>query len=143
LSDTIRITIDGQPTDVAPGTMVLAAARGLGVDVPTLCDHPSLEPSGACRLCVVEITHADWGGWSGLVTSCLYPVEEGLEVSTTSPKVRETRRGLLELYLARCPDSGESEAGARREGVDGTPYPPGPTPTSASSAASACASART
>jgi len=126
LSDTIRITIDGQPTDVAPGTMVLAAARGLGVDVPTLCDHPSLEPSGACRLCVVEITHADWGGWSGLVTSCLYPVEEGLEVSTTSPKVRETRRGLLELYLARCPDSGEIEAVARREGVDGTPYPPRP-----------------
>ncbi|MBC8426913.1 4Fe-4S binding protein [bacterium] len=124
MSDTIRITIDGQPTDVAPGTLVLAAARGLGVEVPTLCDHPSLDPSGACRLCVVEITHADWGGWSGLVTACLYPAEDGLQVSTTSPKVREARRGLLELYLARCPDAEAVRAAARREGVDTTPYPP-------------------
>jgi len=73
---------------------------------------------------VVEITHADWSGWSGLVTSCLYPVEPGLQVSTTSPQVRATRRTLLELYLARCPDSDEMRAVARREGVDETPFPP-------------------
>jgi len=124
MSDLIRLTIDGQPTEAAPGTTVLEAARRLGVRVPTLCDHPSLEPSGACRLCVVEITHDDWGGWSGLVTSCLYPVEEGLQVSTTSTKVRETRRGLLELYLARCPDAEAVRAVARQEGVDDTPFPP-------------------
>ncbi|MBU1675551.1 (2Fe-2S)-binding protein, partial [bacterium] len=124
MSDAIRITIDGQPVAVAPGATVLDAARELGVRVPTLCDHPSLEPSGACRLCVVEITHADWGGWSGLVASCLYPVAPGLQVSTTSRKVRATRRTLLELYLARCPDSDEIRAVARREGVDGTAFPP-------------------
>ncbi len=124
MSDKIEITINGQPIAVEPGIMVLDAARSLGVQVPTLCDHPSLDPSGACRLCVVEISHADWNGWSGLVTSCLYPVEAGLQVSTLSKRVHETRRTLLELYLARCPDSDEIKAFARAEGVDTTPFPP-------------------
>jgi len=124
MSKTIRITVDGQATELAPGTMLLDAMRALGVGVPMLCHHPSVEPSGACRLCTVEITHADWGGWSGLVTSCLYPVaDDGLQVSTRSDRVRRTRAGLLELYLSRCPDSPEVAALARSEGVDTTRYP--------------------
>jgi bidirectional [NiFe] hydrogenase diaphorase subunit len=123
MSETIRITVNGLPTDVAPGTMLLDAIRDLGVQVPTLCHHPALQSSGACRLCVVEITHKDWGGWSGLVTSCLYPVEDGLEVSTTATKVRETRRNLLELYLSRCPDSEAVQQVARTEGVDVSQFP--------------------
>lgn len=124
MSDKFDITINGQPIAVEPGTMVLDAARRRGVPVPTLCDHPSLDPSGACRMCVVEISHADWNGWTGLVTSCLYPVEPGLQVSTLSKRVHETRRTLLELYLARCPESEEIKAIARAEGVDETPFPP-------------------
>ncbi len=125
MSDTIRITVDGQAANVVPGTPLLEAMSGMGVRVPTLCHHPSVEPSGACRLCTVEISHADWGGWSGLVTSCLYPVQdEGLQVSTLSERVRRTRRSLLELYLARCPDSEEVAALARTEGVDVTEFPP-------------------
>lgn len=126
MSDRFEITIDGQPVEVARGTYVLDAARRLGVRVPTLCDHPALEPSGACRLCVVEISHPDWKGWTGLATSCLYPVEPGLQVSTLSRRVRRTRRTLLELYLARCPESEEIKAVARAEGVDETPFPPRP-----------------
>jgi ferredoxin len=126
MSDTIRITVDGRPAEVPAGGMLLEALRGLGVEVPTLCHHPSLEPSGACRLCVVEITHPDWHGWSGLVTSCLYPVEPDLQVSTRSPRVRRTRRTLLEMYLAECPESEAVRAVARAEGVDATPFPARP-----------------
>jgi bidirectional [NiFe] hydrogenase diaphorase subunit len=122
MTKTCSIIIDGRPAAVAPGAMLLAALREQGVAVPTLCHHPSLDPSGACRLCVVEITHPDWGGWSGLVTSCLYPVEPGLQVATRSPRVTAARRTLLELYLAQCPDSVAVRAVARSEGVDATPF---------------------
>lgn len=118
MTATCRITVDGRTVDTRPGAMLLDALRAAEVDVPTLCAHPSVPPGGACRLCSVEISHADWGGWSGLVTSCLYPVEEGLVVSTRSERVTRTRRTLLELYLARCPDSPEIAALARAEGID-------------------------
>ncbi len=118
----VSFTVDGRPATAAPGTMLLESLQALGVPIPTLCHHPSLAPSGACRLCVVEITHAAWGGWSGLVTSCLYPVEPGLQVLTRSIRVRQVRRTLLELYLARCPDSDVVKAVARDAGVDKTPF---------------------
>lgn len=122
MSEKIQITVDGRPAEAERGAMLLQTLQELGVQVPTLCHHRSLEPSGACRLCVVEITHPDWGGWSGLVTSCLYPVEPRLQVSTRSARVQETRRTLLELYLARCPDSEVVRAVARGEGVETTPF---------------------
>jgi formate hydrogenlyase subunit 6/NADH:ubiquinone oxidoreductase subunit I/coenzyme F420-reducing hydrogenase delta subunit len=101
----IGLTIDGRRLTAAPGTFLLAAARGAGIEIPTLCDHPDLEPVGACRLCLVEVTHPDWKGWSNLVTACLYPVAEGLEVATGSAKVRDARRRVLALLAARCPGS--------------------------------------
>lgn len=118
----VSFTVDGRPAMAPAGTCLLQALREMGVHVPTLCHHSSLEPSGACRLCVVDITHPDWGGWSGLVTSCLYAVEPGLVVSTRSERVRQTRRTLLQMYLARCPDSDVVRAVARDEGVDDTPF---------------------
>ncbi len=123
MSEKIQITVNGVPAQVASGSKLLTALQDMGVNVPTLCHHRSLDANGACRLCVVEITHENWNGWSGLVTSCLYPVEPGLQVSTTSERVRQTRRTLLELYLARCPDSAQVKAVARAEGVDSTPFP--------------------
>jgi|GEM_PF-103806 len=101
----VSITIDGRPVHVDRGSYLLAAARAVGIDIPTLCDHPDLEPAGACRLCMVEVTHPDWNGWKGLVTACLYPATEGLEVSTRSEAVRTARRGVLSLLAARCPNS--------------------------------------
>jgi ferredoxin len=119
----IQITVDGTPCDADEGTMLLDVLQTNGVHIPTICHHPSLEPSAACRLCVVEISHEDWNGWSDLVTSCNYPIEPGLQVSTASKKVKETRRTMLELYLARCPDAEELRELAREEGLDESSFP--------------------
>lgn len=97
------ILIDGKKVKARKGEFLLAVARREGIDVPTLCHHEAVEPSGACRLCMVEITKEGWGDWSKLVTSCLFPVEEGLVVLTNSERVRACRRETLELLLARCP----------------------------------------
>ncbi|MEW6556548.1 MAG: 2Fe-2S iron-sulfur cluster-binding protein [Elusimicrobiota bacterium] len=101
----MRININNKTVEVEKGNTILQAAQNLGIEIPTLCYHPALEPYGACRLCLVEITKAAWKGWSRLVVSCAYPVEEGLIVSTNSEKVVKARKFVLELLLARCPDS--------------------------------------
>jgi ferredoxin len=124
MSERIHITIDGRPLEAEKGSMLLESIRALGIHVPTLCHHPSLEPNGACRLCVVEVTHRDWNGWSNLVTSCLYPAAPGLEVFTRSERVRRARRTLLELYMAEYPGAKEIRILARSEGIDSTPFPP-------------------
>jgi len=124
LTETFTITIDGREIVTAPGAKLLEVIGDMGIDVPTLCHHDALEPTGACRLCVVEITHADWKGWSGLVTSCLYPVEPGLIVSTRSDRVVATRRTLLEMLLARCPDAEEVRRLARAEGIEESGFTP-------------------
>jgi len=98
----VRFTLDGRKVNAAPGTTVLAAARAAGVEIPTLCHHPDLEPVGACRLCVVEVSLPGWTS-TDLVTSCLYPVAEGLVVATSSEKVRTARRQVLSLLAARHP----------------------------------------
>lgn len=114
----VALSIDGRPVAALAGTYVLAAARRAGIDIPTLCDHPALEPVGACRLCLVEVTHRDWNGWTDLVTSCLYPVSEGLEIRTKSPRVVEARRRVLALLSARCPSAAEITKLATEYGVD-------------------------
>lgn len=95
----ITIKIDGREFKAEKGQTILQVARENGVDIPTLCHHEAIEPYGACRLCIVEISR---GGHSRIVTSCLYPVEEGLEVKTGSPRVISNRKMILELLLARC-----------------------------------------
>ena len=101
----VHLTINGKVVKAAEGEMLLPAIRRQGIEVPALCDHAAVEPCGACRLCMVEITRPDWNGWKRQVTSCLYPVEEGLIVSTHTPQILEIRRTILDLYLARCPNS--------------------------------------
>ena len=101
----MHIFIDGKRFSANKGESILTVARRNGVDIPTLCHHEALEPVGACRLCTVEITHEDWDGWKKLVTSCLYPVETGLDVSTNSEEVRSLRQTVLDLLVARCPES--------------------------------------
>jgi NADH dehydrogenase/NADH:ubiquinone oxidoreductase subunit G len=83
--------------------MLLEVAHDNGIDIPALCQHESVLPYGACRLCMVEITTAR--GRKRLVTACLYPVEEGLAVKTDTERVKNVRRMVIELLLARCPDS--------------------------------------
>lgn len=98
----ITLRINGLTTSVEEGTTVLEAARRLGFPIPTLCHMDGLTPYGACRLCMVEI---GVGAKAKLVSSCTYPVEEGLQVRTASNRVLRARRMILELLLASCPQS--------------------------------------
>ena len=111
----IHLTIDGQSIEANVGTTILESARNAGIYIPTLCYHPLLKPFGACRLCVVEISA---GGRSRLVTSCTYPVEEGLEVKTDSPEITEVRKMLIELLLARAPKARAVRLLAREYGIE-------------------------
>ncbi|HNS49978.1 MAG TPA: 2Fe-2S iron-sulfur cluster-binding protein [Anaerolineae bacterium] len=114
MSERVKITIDGKEAWVEPETTILEAARTLGIDVPTLCHNPALEPYGACRMCTVEIVGK---GWSQLVTSCNYPIRREMEVLTASDRVVRGRRMLVELLLARCPDAPLFQEMAARYGV--------------------------
>jgi bidirectional [NiFe] hydrogenase diaphorase subunit len=98
----IQLTINRLPVSVEPGTTLLEAAQFVGFPIPTLCHMEGLSPYGACRLCVVEIGE---GPRARLVSSCTYPVEEGLAVRTASARVVKARKMLLELLLASCPQS--------------------------------------
>lgn len=100
----VTLTIDGKFTRVERGTPLIEAAREVGIPIPTLCYHRALKPYGACRICVVEVIK---GRRRKLVTSCNYPSEEGIEVSSDTPAVRSSRRLTMELLLARCPDNPE------------------------------------
>jgi coenzyme F420 hydrogenase subunit beta len=98
----ITLSINGVAVDVEKGTTLLEAAQFMGFPIPTLCHMEGLSPYGACRLCLVEIGDGDR---SRLVSSCTYPAEEGLSVRTASSRVVSTRRMILELLLASCPQS--------------------------------------
>jgi len=98
----VKLTIDGKNISVPEGTMLLEAGRQAGIAIPTLCAHEAVSRSGACRLCVVEIKK---GNRTRIVTSCLYEAEEGLIVDTKSERVLNVRRLVMELLLARCPES--------------------------------------
>jgi len=98
----VTLTINGLDVTVEKGTTVLEAARFLGFPIPTLCHMEGLSPYGACRLCVVEIGKEPR---TRLVSSCTYPVENGLIVRTASERVMRARRMILELLLATCPQS--------------------------------------
>ncbi|RJP34009.1 MAG: hypothetical protein C4527_03280 [Candidatus Omnitrophota bacterium] len=98
----IELTINGVLVSVEKGATILEAAEFLGFPIPTLCHMEGLSPYGACRLCVVEIGE---GPKAKLVSSCTYPAEAGLKVRTASTRVLRTRRMILELLLASCPQS--------------------------------------
>ncbi len=117
----VKLTVDGRPIEVKEGTMVLDAARSLNIYVPTLCNHESVTPYGACRLCMVDITTKS--GRNRMVTSCLYPVEDGLVVKTSTEKVAAHRRMLIQLLLARCPQSKELKDIAAKLGVHDLLFP--------------------
>jgi coenzyme F420-reducing hydrogenase beta subunit len=97
----ITLKIDDRAVKTKEETTILEAAKEVSIDIPTLCYCHALSPFGACRICSVEIT--DKRGRKRIVTSCNYPVEEGLIVYTKSERVIRTRKMLLELLAARCP----------------------------------------
>ncbi len=120
----VNIKIDGKRIRAQDGETILEAASRHGIEIPALCHHEAVEPWGGCRLCMVEITKKAWEGWSRLVTSCLYPVEEGLEVETASERVMASRRETLDLLLARCPETPKVRDLAAEYGIEETSYRP-------------------
>ncbi|MBL7220674.1 MAG: (2Fe-2S)-binding protein [Phycisphaerae bacterium] len=116
----ISLTIDGQVVEVEDGSTVLQAARKLEIQIPTLCTHKALLPYGACRVCLVEI-EGSRGSW--LETSCTFPAQEGLVVNTTSDRVLRTRKIVLELMLARCPEVEVVKELAAEMGLEDTRFP--------------------
>ncbi len=114
------VTIDGKRFEAELGETILGVCRRNGIWIPTLCHHPALESYAACRICVVEI---DRGGWWQVVTACNYPIRGDLTVRVDSERAVRGRRGVMQLLLARCPESPELRDLAARMGIDGTPYP--------------------
>ncbi len=124
------LTIDGKTVEVREGAYILEAAGLAGVTIPTLCDFDGLEPWGGCRLCLVDMSLASWDDdWFKLVTACNHPVADGMTVLTASPRVEETRRVVLDLLLARCPDTPLVRKLAAEYGIEATSYAKSPEPT--------------
>ncbi len=113
-----KLIIDGIEVEPNPERTVLEVAQEAGIEIPTLCSHKSLMPSGACRLCLVETI---WKGRSNLKTACTYPAWEG-EVRTNSELVKRARRFILQLMLSEAPDSEEVRELAVKHGVLDTQY---------------------
>lgn len=130
----VNIKINDTPIQVEPGKTVLQVAREHGYEIPTLCYHKDLSPTGNCRMCVVEVK-----GGRFLSAACVTSVWEGMEIQTHSEKVMKDRKLTLELMLANhpqdcitCDVSGECElqdlayeyqASAPSWGTKGTRYP--------------------
>jgi len=91
----VTVTINGNQVSGRDGMTILELAQENGIEIPTLCYLPELPPTGACRVCVVEVE-----GSRTLVGSCHTPITQGMVIYTHSPKVLETRRVILELLLA-------------------------------------------
>jgi len=121
------ITIDGRKITAQVGQTILEAAQAAGIDIPTLCHHPALEPRGTCRLCLVEIE-----GQRALQTACTYNVADGMVVHTESENVVSARKSVLQMLLSErnhfcmyCQLSGDCELQslAYRYGLDSWLYP--------------------
>ncbi|MBE6732516.1 MAG: 2Fe-2S iron-sulfur cluster binding domain-containing protein [Ruminococcaceae bacterium] len=95
--DMINLKVNGIAVSVPKGSTVLDAARAVGVEIPTLCFMKEKNEIGACRICVVEVNE---GRGFRIVTACVYPVTEGMEVITNSEKVNKARKTTLELILS-------------------------------------------
>ncbi|MBQ7914008.1 MAG: iron hydrogenase small subunit [Clostridia bacterium] len=91
----VNLKINNIPVTVENGTTILAAARQAGIKIPTLCFLKDVNEIGACRICVVEVK-----GARNLVASCVYPVNEGMEVFTNTERVIKARKTTLELILS-------------------------------------------
>jgi NADH-quinone oxidoreductase subunit G len=95
----VHLTIDDIPVAVPPGTLVWAAAKQAGIEIPIYCYHPKMPPLGACRMCFVEIEKMP----KPPQTACTTPVSEGMVVYTKTEKVLKARRGTLEFLLINHP----------------------------------------
>jgi NADH dehydrogenase/NADH:ubiquinone oxidoreductase subunit G len=94
----MKLTIDGRAIECRAGLTILEAARDAGIPIPSLCDHPGLEPFGGCRICLVEVE-----GRKDFAPACATPAEQGQVVRTGTPEIVALRRKILEFILAQHP----------------------------------------
>ena len=128
--ETIKLKINGIEVTAPKGSTILEAARLAHIEIPTLCFLKEINEIGACRLCIVELKNGK------LVTSCVYPAEDGMEVFTNTPKVMDSRKKTIQLLLSNhnrsclsCVRSGHCELQelARELGVEDEGYYDGET----------------
>ncbi len=128
----VNIKINNMPLSVPKGISILEAARTIGIEIPTLCYLKKINEIGACRICMVEVK-----GARSLVTACVYPVAEGMEIFTNTERVRKSRKLTLELILSThdkkclsCVRSGNCELQelCKEFGVDNENYFEGENP---------------
>jgi len=115
----VMVTINGKKYSADEGEILLGVAVRNKIAIPHLCYEPSLDPYGACRLCMVEVVK--WGKRE-MTTSCTLRAVEGLEVVTDTPEIVKHRNILFELYLAEAPKSEIIKAMAARFGVTKTRF---------------------
>jgi NADH dehydrogenase/NADH:ubiquinone oxidoreductase subunit G len=116
------VTIENKQVTVQREATILEAALKAGVWIPTLCYHPTFSTPATCRICMVEILGQE-GAAGRLVTACNYPVRKDMTVSVSSERATRVRKGVMQLLLARSPDSVELRELARRMDVEASPYP--------------------
>lgn len=123
MRENVRLRINEIPVTVKQGTPVLDAAKSVNVPIPTLCHHKALVAEFGCRLCIVEIFPSGQIDGEGKIdTACTYPAEEGILVRTHSPRVMAQRKTILQLLLARAPESRVIRRIAIEYGIEETPF---------------------
>jgi len=98
MAELVRLTIDGKPVEAPAGTLVIEAARCIGIEIPAFCYYKGLSLQAACRMCLVEVERAP-----KLLAACTLQVAEGMVVRTDSPAVKQARRSMLEFLLTNHP----------------------------------------
>ena len=118
-TDAVHFSVDDKNVMVSGGQTIFEALQrlpGIG-NIPALCYNSSVRPYGACRLCTVEVSE-DSAKSFRFVAACLYPAKEGIIVKTNTDKVRKLRKGIIELLLARCPNTRVIQELAKEYGVE-------------------------
>jgi NADH-quinone oxidoreductase subunit G len=98
MADLVKLTIDGQAIEAAPGTLVIDAAKKAGIEIPAFCYYEGLSLQAACRMCLVEVEKMP-----KLMTACTLPVGEGMVVKTDTKQVHDARKYMLEFLLTNHP----------------------------------------
>jgi bidirectional [NiFe] hydrogenase diaphorase subunit len=118
-ANVVHFSVDDKNVMVSGGQTIFEALQrlpGIG-NIPALCYNSAVQPYGACRLCTVEVSE-DKGKTFRFVAACLYPAKEGIIVKTDTDKVRKLRKGIIELLLARCPNTRVIRELAKEYGVE-------------------------
>jgi NADH-quinone oxidoreductase subunit G len=98
MADPVKLTIDGKAVTAPPGTLVIDAAKTVGIEIPAFCYYEGLSLAAACRMCLVEVEKMP-----KLMTACTLPVAEGMVVRTDTPQVATSRKYMLEFLLTNHP----------------------------------------